>query len=197
MHYFALFGPIYFHRKFKFLSRPSMKLGLWLYFDWNYVSNFEICWLFQMNLVGEFSLICHLEILRQTFRLILLLALQMMAAWAKETARLIFTEESLIYKKKQNWLPERQKIKFDFAWLQHPVGINTIMCVAFSSQKKNKSLQSLPQTTWIKVKSWWQILPQHQSTYLRGPESLSIEMPAFRPKFTYVVKVPINVSVVE
>merc|ERR1711935_1160607 len=52
-----------------------------------------------MNLVGEFSLICHLEILHQMFRLILLLALQMMAAWAKETARLIFTEEFSIFKK--------------------------------------------------------------------------------------------------
>merc|ERR1719458_2327194 len=53
-----------------------------------------------MNLVGEFSLICHLEILLQTFRLIQLLALQMMDAWAKETARLIFTEEFSIFKKK-------------------------------------------------------------------------------------------------
>merc|ERR1719464_1956502 len=53
-----------------------------------------------MNLVGEFSLICHLEILLQTFQLILLLALQMMAAWAKETARLIFTEEFSIFRNK-------------------------------------------------------------------------------------------------
>ena len=54
---------------------------------------------FQMNLAGEFSLICHLEILLQTFQIILLLALQMMAAWDKETARLIFTEECSILKK--------------------------------------------------------------------------------------------------
>ena len=33
---------------------------------------------------------------------------------------------------------------------------------------------------WIKVKSLQQILPQHQSAYLRGPESASIEIPPFR-----------------
>ena len=33
-----------------------------------------------------------------------------------------------------------------------------------------------PQPIWIKVKSWWQILPQHQSTYQGGPESVSIEI---------------------
>ena len=180
-----MFGPIYLWRKVKFLSHPSLKPGLWLYFDSNYVSNFEICWLFQMNLVGEFSLICHLEILLQTFRLILLLVLQMMAAWAKETARLIFTEEFSIFKKNQNWLPERQKIKFDFAWLQHPVGINTIMCTAFSSQKKIHHFTARPQPIWIKVKSWWQILPQHQSAYLYQ----------LKPPFSDQ-NLPLNVSVV-
>ena len=30
---------------------------------------------------------------------------------------------------------------------------------------------------WTKVKSRWQILPQRQSTYLRGPESASIKIP--------------------
>merc|ERR1719362_616840 len=60
-----------------------------------------------MNLVGEFSLICHLEILLQTFQLILLLALQMMAAWVKETARLIFTEEFSIFKK-NDYLKDRK-----------------------------------------------------------------------------------------
>ena len=29
---------------------------------------------------------------------------------------------------------------------------------------------------WIKVSGWWQIPPQHQSTYLRGPESASIKV---------------------
>ena len=28
-----------------------------------------------------------------------------------------------------------------------------------------------PQPNWRKVRSWWQILPQHQSKYLGGPES--------------------------
>ena len=40
-----------------------------------------------------------------------------------------------------------------------------------------------PEPIWIKVRSWWQILPQHQSTYLGGPESASIEIPPFRPHF--------------
>ena len=38
-----------------------------------------------------------------------------------------------------------------------------------------------PQPIWKKVRSWWQIPPQHQSTYLGGPESASIEIPPFRP----------------
>jgi hypothetical protein len=61
---------------------------------------------FQMNLAGEFSLICHLEILHQMFLLILLLVLQMMAAWAKETARLIFTEGFSIYERSK-WIKQK------------------------------------------------------------------------------------------
>ena len=38
-----------------------------------------------------------------------------------------------------------------------------------------------PQPIWKKVRTWWQILPQHQSTYLGGPESASIKIPLFRP----------------
>ena len=37
-----------------------------------------------------------------------------------------------------------------------------------------------PQPIWKKVRTWWQIPPQHQSTYLGGPESASIEIPPFR-----------------
>ena len=37
-----------------------------------------------------------------------------------------------------------------------------------------------PGPIWIKVKKSWLLLPQHQ----RGPESASIEIPPFRPKFT-------------
>ena len=40
-----------------------------------------------------------------------------------------------------------------------------------------------PQPIWKKVRSWWEIPPQHQSTYLGGPESASVEIPAFRPHF--------------
>ena len=41
---------------------------------------------------------------------------------------------------------------------------------------------------WIKVKSWWQILPQHQSTYLRGRESASIEISLFIPSKCFLKK---------
>ena len=41
-----------------------------------------------------------------------------------------------------------------------------------------------PQPIWKKVRSSSQIPPQHQSTYLGGQESASIEIPPFRPKFT-------------
>ena len=48
---------------------------------------------------------------------------------------------------------------------------------------KNKAYTVWPQLILKKVRSWWQIPPQHQSTYLGGPESASIEIPPFRPKF--------------
>ena len=38
-----------------------------------------------------------------------------------------------------------------------------------------------PEPILKKVSGWWQIPPQHQSTYLGGPESVSIEIPPFRP----------------
>ena len=41
-----------------------------------------------------------------------------------------------------------------------------------------------PKPTWIKVKKSWLLLPLHQSTYPRGPESASIVIPPFKPKFT-------------
>ena len=37
-----------------------------------------------------------------------------------------------------------------------------------------------PERIWIKVRSWWQILPQHQSTYLRSPESASLKILLFK-----------------
>ena len=99
-----------------------------------------------------------------------------------------FLQKSFQSLKNQNWLPERQKIKFDFAWLQHPVGINTIMCTAFISQKKINHFTVWPQPIWIRVNCWWQILPQHQSTYIRGPESVSIEIPPYQTKIYLLSK---------
>ena len=45
-----------------------------------------------------------------------------------------------------------------------------------------------PEPIWIKVNGWWQILPQHQSTYLTGPESASIEtqiLPLYSARLIY------------
>ena len=42
---------------------------------------------------------------------------------------------------------------------------------------------SMARANLEKVSGWWQIPPQHQSTYLGGPESASIEIPPFRPYF--------------
>ena len=45
------------------------------------------------------------------------------------------------------------------------------------------------------MSGWWQIPTQHQSTYLRGPESASIEIPSFRPhfiKFSKTVSYEVN-----
>ena len=58
---------------------------------------------------------------------------------------------------------------------------------AMGNSKKNAEFMILctvwPQPIWIKVRSLWQIPPQHQSTYLGCPESASIEIPPFRPHF--------------
>ena len=40
-----------------------------------------------------------------------------------------------------------------------------------------------PWPIWIKVRSWWQILPQHQSTCPRDQESALMEISPFRPHF--------------
>ena len=40
-----------------------------------------------------------------------------------------------------------------------------------------------PEPIWKKIKTSRILLPQHQSTYPRGPESASIEIPTFRPHF--------------
>ena len=55
-----------------------------------------------------------------------------------------------------------------------------------SSLQTMFNLSSISSTVWPepilkKVSGWWQIPPQHQSTYLGGPESASIEIPPFRP----------------
>ena len=54
-----------------------------------------------------------------------------------------------------------------------------------------------PEPIWINVKKSWLLLPQHQSTYPRGPESVSIEIPPFRPhfiKFSKIVFFKVNLA---
>ena len=56
-----------------------------------------------------------------------------------------------------------------------------ISVVFFSGNCQNTYYTVWPEPIWIKVKTWWQILPQHQSTYLWGLESASTKIPPFRP----------------
>ena len=57
---------------------------------------------------------------------------------------------------------------------------------------KLRQITVWPEPIWIKVKTWWQILLQHQSTYLRGPEFTSIEIPPFRTHFIKFLKTAVN-----
>ena len=52
-----------------------------------------------------------------------------------------------------------------------------------NNSKNKTSFTVWPQPILSKVSGWWQIPPQHQRTYLGGPESASIEITPFRPHF--------------
>ena len=52
-----------------------------------------------------------------------------------------------------------------------------------------------PEPIWIKLSGLWQIPPQHQSTFLEGPESSLIEIPLTDQ--INLVKVPLSVNVVK
>ena len=69
---------------------------------------------------------------------------------------------------------------------------------ALSCRTRNQDLRSWysrclfqatvwPEPIWIKVKKAWLLLPQNQSTYPRGLEFISIEIPPFIPHF---IKLP-------
>ena len=49
-------------------------------------------------------------------------------------------------------------------------------------------MHSMARANLKKVKTSQLLLPQHQSTYSRGPESASIEIPPFRPHFKKISK---------
>jgi hypothetical protein len=51
------------------------------------------------------------------------------------------------------------------------------------SSQSNFDLRS-PSSFLVRSSLIATVLPQHQSTYSRGPESASIKIPPFRPKFT-------------
>jgi hypothetical protein len=73
---------------------------------------------------------------------------------------------------------------------------NLTRCGHLSKQMANSRCQAFRAMTWLatvwpqpilkKVRTWWQIPPQHQSTYLGGPESASIEIPPFRRFFSKI-----------
>ena len=56
-------------------------------------------------------------------------------------------------------------------------------------KKWHSSKYAWPEPNCIQVSGWWQIPPQNQSTYLGGPEYLSIEIPPFRPHFIKFSKI--------
>ena len=53
------------------------------------------------------------------------------------------------------------------------------------------------QQIWIKVRSWWQIQTQHQSTYLGGPESVLMEIPPFRPHSKLYIPSTLNIAFIQ
>ena len=54
----------------------------------------------------------------------------------------------------------------------------------------------MARTNLKKVNTSQLLLPQHQSTYTRGPESASIEIPPFQTQI-YLKNVPLNMNIVK
>ena len=65
----------------------------------------------------------------------------------------------------------------------HPLGWLEYNTIGSMSLWSHFCITVWPEPIWIKVKSSRLLLPQHQSTYLRGPESTLIEILLFRPHF--------------
>ena len=67
------------------------------------------------------------------------------------------------------------------------LAVNLIMTLSghLSNIDEIRLLTVWPEQSWTKGNGWWQILPQHQSTDLRDPESASFEIPPFRPHFIF------------
>ena len=64
------------------------------------------------------------------------------------------------------------------SFLKHPV--HNIRLLVKTKQTKNTAMITVwPEPLWKKVKTSQLLLPQHQSTYPRDPESASIEIPPF------------------
>ena len=60
--------------------------------------------------------------------------------------------------------------------------------------RRNHSIKGQSQSEKM---TWWKILPQHQCSYLWGPESASIKIPPFRPhfiKFSKIVFYEVNLT---
>jgi hypothetical protein len=91
-----------------------------------------------------------------------------------------------------SWHPNQQNFVDHQIVFLTKYQLSVFLCLLFA-EKTNFLLVSQQNFSY----GWWQILPQHQSTYLRGPESTSIEIPTFRPhliKFSKTVSYELNLT---
>ena len=106
-----------------------------------------------------------------------------------------FLQKAHLYQQRLTWNKKRNTFEIPnkvamMALKENPIkiefnfGLIVKKTAAFSSPLDLLLRTVRPEPIWKKVSGWWQILPQHQSIYLRGPESASIKIPPFRPKFT-------------
>ena len=77
-----------------------------------------------------------------------------------------FAAKQLNLKKKSQKMPKIEETNFS------KTASASVLCTVW------------PEPIWKKVDTSQLLLPQHQSTCPRGPESASIEIPPFRPKFS-------------
>ena len=67
-----------------------------------------------------------------------------------------------------------QEVNFDLPFVYQPIA--KVLLIGLCCHRWSEPI-------WIRVKTLWQILPQHQSSYLKGTEYTSIEILSSRPKY--------------